>query len=126
MLVYAEAIPHKAQRYETVGDWQLLPGGIHVSVSDTHSKLSNQLVALHEIVEAILCEAKGVSQEDVDRFDMAYERARKDGDTSEPGDHPGAPYHEQHVVADLVERLVAFHAGVSWFEHEQRVSELGR
>lgn len=124
MLFYVEAIPHKNQRYETCGDWQFLPNGLHVSVSDTGDRMSNMLVALHEIVEAILCEANGVSEKDVDRFDMEYEAKRTDSSLDEPGDEPSSPYHKQHKVADLVERMVALQAGVNWEEHNARVEAL--
>lgn len=126
MLIYVEAIPHKNQRYETCGDWQQLPGGLHVSVSDTGNKMSNLLVALHEVVEAVLCEANGVPESAVDEFDMAYEVARTGSSLEEPGDCPLAPYHKQHKVADIVERLVAFQAGVNWNDHCNRVGALSK
>lgn len=118
VLVYAEAIPHKSQRYPTVGDWQFLPGGLHVSVSDTHDRMSNLLVALHEVVEAILCEANGVEEKAVDEFDI------KHPELLEPGQDPKAPYHRQHMVAEMVERMVALQAGVNWEEHCKRVDAL--
>lgn len=124
-MIYVETIPHKNQRYPTCGDWQFLPGGLHVSVSDTGNRMSNMLVALHEIVEAILCEARGVSEKAVDEFDIRYEASRKEGDFSEPGDDPKAPYHEQHRVADIVERMVALHAKVDWKQHESNLEQLG-
>lgn len=124
LLFYVEAIPHKNQRYETCGDWQFLPNGLHVSVSDTGNRMSNMLVGLHELVEAILCEAKGVSGADVDHFDMAFEKARQLGNFDEPGDDPRAPYHDQHKIADIVERIVAQAAGIGWRAHEARVDAL--
>lgn len=124
MLFYVESIPHKNQRYKTCGDWQFLPNGLHVSVSDTGNRMSNLLVALHEVVEAILCETSGISEEDVDKFDMEFEANRTDSSLEEPGDDPKAPYYKQHRVADIVERLVAVEAGVNWEEHCARISAL--
>lgn len=124
MLFYAEVVPHKCQRYETPGDWQILPNGVHISISDTGSKLSNLLIALHEVVEAILCEAGGIDQEAVDKFDMDYEANRTDESLAEPGDEPSAPYHRQHKVADIVERMIALQLGVPWQEHCDRVEAL--
>ena len=47
------------------------------------------LVALHELVEALLCKEAGVSQERVDALDEAYEAKRlPDDKDSEPGDDP--------------------------------------
>jgi len=66
------------------------------------------LVALHELVEALLCQQSGVSQERVDAFDKAYEAKRPLADKdSEPGDDPAAPYNRQHVIASVTERLAA-------------------
>ncbi len=125
VVIYVEVIPHKCQRYPTVGDWQHLPGGLHVSVSDTGDRTSNFLVAIHEIVEAFLCDVNGVSEQDVDEFDMLFEKNREDGCLNEPGDSPKAPYHVQHKVADLVERMVALQAGVNWEKHCERIEALG-
>ena len=38
---------------------------------------------------------------------MAYEKRRKPGDLSEPGDDVRAPYHHQHQVASSIERQLA-------------------
>jgi hypothetical protein len=124
-VVYVEVIPHKQQRYRTCGDWLLLPHGIHISVSDTGDEVSNMLVAIHELVESFLCKVDGVSGKDVDDFDVAFEAGRTEESLDEPGDDPSAPYNVQHRVADVVERLVALHAGVNWQEHEKRIEALG-
>jgi len=122
--VYVEVIPHKQQRYPTCGDWIVLPHGLHISVSDTGDEASNMLVAIHELVECFLCKADGISGKDVDDFDAAFEANRTEESLDEPGDHPDAPYNVQHRVADLVERLVALHAGVDWEEHCERINAL--
>lgn len=124
-LVDVSCIPHREQRYETCGDWQKLGETLKIRVSDTGDRFSNLLVGLHEMVEAILCEAQGVSEIDVDNFDMLFEKLRVEGNLEEPGDHPSAPYHHQHKIADIVERLVAVELGINWEEHCARVEALG-
>lgn len=111
-------IPHKSQRYETCGDWRFLPGGLHVSISSTGNDFSDMLVAIHEIVEAYLCDANGVSEKEVDMFDMGHP------ELNEPGEDQRAPYHLQHVTAEIVERIVAQAAGVNWQEHCDRIDKL--
>ena len=124
MLIHVEQIPHKNQRYETCGDWQFMPNGLHINVSDTGNRMSNLLVAIHEIVEAVLCEANGIKEKDVDAFDIEFEKNRTNESLDEPGDDVKAPYHKQHKIADVVERMVALQAGVDWEEHNRRVEDL--
>ena len=68
---------------------------------------------MHEAIEAYLCKQAGVSQAAVDRFDQAYERRRKPGDESEPGNDPKAPYDFAHVFATKVERMLAGQLGIN-------------
>jgi hypothetical protein len=80
------------------------------------------LVGMHEAIEAYLCKQAGISQAAVDRFDQAYERRRKPGDDSEPGDNPKAPYHKEHTFATKVERMLADQLGVHWNAYGCEVS----
>lgn len=84
------------------------------------------LVAIHELIEAWLCERQGVTDEAVTAFDMAFEANRPKGDLSEPGDDRVAPYRNQHCYATAVERLVCAALGVSWQAYEQTVQRLYR
>jgi hypothetical protein len=60
----------------------------------------------------------------VDVFDMAYEKTRPDGDDSEPGDSPDAPYRNEHFFATSIERLIAAEFGVDWMLYESHINEL--
>ena len=80
------------------------------------------LVGMHEVIEAYLALHAGVSPAAVDKFDRTYEARRKSGDDSEPGDDPRAPYHEQHVFAEKIERLLATELGVDWSAYDKEVS----
>jgi hypothetical protein len=118
-------IPHKFQAYETVGNWQILPDGTPVVfVSDMKDWRYNFLVMLHEFVEVFLCRHSGISQKQVDRFDIAYEKNRPEGNEDEPGDDPRAPYRVEHCIATGIERIAAGFLGVSWKEYEQAINEL--
>jgi hypothetical protein len=85
-------------------------------------------VAVHELVEAILCRNDGVSEAAVDAFDIEYERDRPPfgtpGDFGEAGDSPHAPYHRQHCFATAVERMLIAALGVPWAEYEKAVEAL--
>src|SRR5215475_13697821 len=104
--IVIEVIPHSDQRYDTVGDWitdktitWLGRNDLLIRVSDTGSDNSNFLIALHEFVEAMLCAEYGITQQQVDDFDMGPGK-----NMVEPGDSVDAPYHEEHKIAEVVER----------------------
>jgi hypothetical protein len=50
------------------------------------------LCAVHELVEAVLCEDNGVKEEAVTAFDVAHPNAE------EPGELKDAPYHWEHSL----------------------------
>lgn len=122
-------IPHREQRYETVGDWFYNPANrtLWIRVSDLGDWRYNFLVAFHEQAEAVLCIHREVNEKDVTAFDIAYEVERKKGNPKnqgEPGDHYLAPYRKEHFFATSVERLMAAELGVNWEEYDKAVSSL--
>ena len=112
-------IPQEDQRYPTAGDW-LFEGRKLVILVSRMPELYQQAVALHELVEALLCNAAGVTQEAVDAFDMG-----PGADLDEPGFDLAAPYHVQHCWADVVERTFIAAAGFSWAEYDAAVGDHG-
>lgn len=120
-------IDHKFQRYNTCGDWRTWPKLTDVSVSAMSDRRYELLVAVHELIEAELCRARGITEQEVTDFDTNYEQhLRTSDDNSEPGDQPMAPYHREHVFATKVERLLADELGVDWQEYERALAELSR
>lgn len=125
MLISIAIIKHDQQRYETCGDWRWdTRGNLLITVSDLGNWRHNILVAFHEFAEVMLCRHRNISQQDVDQFDIAYEEARQEGDTSEPGDSPLAPYNKEHKFATIVERLLAEELEVNWEEYEAKINSL--
>lgn len=133
MNVKIEIIPHTEQRYPTVGDWYFehsCPGApkescdLVIRVSKLSDWRLEMLVAIHEMAEVVLCKDAEVSQESVDAFDIEYEKDRKEGDNSEPGDSPLAPYRKQHCIATGIERILAAEMGVVWNQYEAELETL--
>lgn len=125
MRVEIDVIPHEAQRYESCGDWVIKnPDTLYIAVSETGDRNYNALIMIHELIEAVLCRAKGISVKDVDKFDMTYEANRVDGDDSEPGDDSNAPYKRQHCIATGIERILAAELGVDWKTYEETLNAL--
>lgn len=125
MKIIIETIPHNKQRYPTVGDWFTDDKGVlHIKVSELSDWRREALIAVHELVEVLLCQHDGVTQDEVDRFDKAYEMDRLPGDDSEPGDCESAPYNKQHCFATGIERLLAAQFRVAWANYEAELNDL--
>lgn len=121
-------IDHKFQRYDTCGDWHLWPKLTDVSVSTMPDRRYELLVAVHELIEAELCRARGITEHQV----TAWDNQHNQGGTidkqfyTEPGDDPAAPYHREHVFASKVEEMLAHELGVVWADYETALAELSR
>jgi hypothetical protein len=115
-----EVIPHDQQRYNTLGDWLVEDKTLVIRVSASGDWRSDVLVAVHKIVEAVLCQNDGVTSAQVDEFDMRHP------ESDEPGDDPAAPYVHQHCAAMAVERLLASLMKYPWAAHEARLDAVGK
>ena len=120
-------VPHRKQRYETVGDW--IPGKpAQIRVSKMKDQRYVFLVALHEMIEYELCKMKGISDKKVVDFDVHFEAERQRNMhplEAEPGNDPRAPYRKEHDFATAVEMMVASKLGVKWSAYEKALLALG-
>jgi len=128
MNILIRTIPHSKQRYPTVGDWEFSENGdLTITVSEMGNWKYELLVALHELVEVSLCKDRDISQESVDSFDIQFEEERAAGlhtTEEEPGHDPRAPYKDEHVFAEIIERLLAKQLGVDWKTYDKTVTNL--
>ena len=125
MNVCIKIIPHKEQRYPTCGDWYYdKHGNLHIRISKMSDWRYEMCVAVHELVEVLICKHNGVSQKSVDKFDIAFEKKRKRGNTDEPGDSDRAPYRVQHGIASGVERILGTLLGISWNKYNDEINAL--
>ena len=123
MRIVIETVDHKDQQYDAVGNWFSVAEPFNqclqreetltIRVSRMCDWRSEALVAVHELVEALLCRQVGITAEQVDAWDMGPGK-----DHAEPGDCPAAPYHHQHQAAETVERLMAMWLRLAWPLHE--------
>src|ERR1700729_1002662 len=76
-MVLIRGIPHVDQRYDTCGDWcyQEMTGGTAfcINLTPLPSRREMFLVAIHELIEAFLCECAGVTEKQVDDFDKTFD-----------------------------------------------------
>lgn len=119
-IVEVHVKPYKDMRYPTAGDWQWRGNTLVITVAQMPDPRYEQLLAFHELSEAWMCKHDGVSEKDVDKWDMAHP------DADEPGDLPGAPYGPQHKAATESERWFADKLGVNWSEYEKAIEALGK
>src|SRR5215831_1768460 len=133
MIIEYNIVPHRKQRYDTVGDYFYKQSRWHFRISRLKDRRYIVLVFLHEMIEWTLCQLAGIKMKDIDRFDREYERTRHPMGANapcgcvhleEPGDDPHAPYHAQHVTATACEQLIANAIGVKWDEYEKAVEAL--
>jgi hypothetical protein len=116
-----KSIPHSKQRYNTIGDWKFVdstigdPLVLDIYISDLGDNKMNALIAIHELVEAVLCRFNDpeITGEEVDKFDMSHP------ELEEPGEDSRAPYKKQHKFASMIEMLVAIQLNINWDEYEK-------
>lgn len=112
----------KTMRYPTAGDYYVDNGDNIIEVFEQGNEDHNFLIALHELVEEYLTRKRGITEESISAFDLAYEKNRDPEDTdSEPGDDPAAPYYKEHRFAMIVEQLMAHELGVDWNDYDQNI-----
>jgi hypothetical protein len=133
-----KTIPQKDQRYETIGDYWFDAAcqgppkdhcDLEIRVSDTGNWKYEALLAIHELVEVLLCKDRRIAEPDIMAFDKAFEARRtglhggpewSEGPAidDEPGDDPAAPYGKEHRFAENIERLVAAELSVNWAQYD--------
>ena len=128
-ILSAATIPHNMQRYNTVGDWSYAKTGeLLISVSDCSSfdpgmntaQSTENLIAVHEIIEGLICQARGVSEAEVTQWDLDHPGH------PDPGSIPGCPYYREHMFAEMIEHMLAAELDVDWDVHETIIETLSK
>lgn len=111
-------IPHKWQHYETLGNWGFGDNNVLlITVSNMEDIYKEYLVGRHEMDEAMLCLSRGIKDEAITKFDISHPKHE------DPGWHPKAPYHKEHIFAEIGERLMASELGIDWLDYERQIQE---
>lgn len=117
--IIIQTIPHKKQRYPTLGDYWETNKTIEFRVSQSDEK-AEMLILIHELVEAFLTKVRKIKWEDIDNFDIQLDKINPE---LEPGDQKEAPYYKEHQIATIIERLLCFEMGLSWEEYEHLIDQ---
>lgn len=97
---------------------------IRIRVSELSDWRCEALVAVHELVELLLCRQRGITPEEVDAFDKEFEAKRQPGNEDEPGDDPAAPYRKEHFFATNIEALLSSELGVDFQDYGKEIVKL--
>lgn len=120
-----EIVPLKKQRYETLGDYYEKDSVLHFKITDTGNPLFNKLILIHELVEQTLTEAKGIKESVILRHDLEFEKLIRDEKVdpdAEPGEHKNSPYRQEHILAEMVERLMLNHLNqLTFSEYNEKI-----
>ena len=124
MNINIQVIPNEQHRPGISGaDWYFdQAGDLQVRISKMSDWRYETCLAVHEMVEAILCKYNGVTVAQVDEFDRPFEEA-KDNVTN-VGDKTNAPYRREHCFATAAERIVAAELNVPWQDYDDELAKI--
>lgn len=125
MKIIIETINHADQAYPTVGNyWMDEDGVMQIRVSKLNNPFYEGMIAVHELVEWLLCIKAGIPEKEITDFDLKFEAERKEGNFDEPGFEINAPYYRQHCFATSVELGMCAMAGEDFKLYDKTVNEL--
>ena len=127
MEIILKSIPIQKQRFKALGDW-LVYGKGNFLILVAKCKIDYEfLMALHELIECFLCQKRGISEIEVNKFDELFSKECKKGlhkNQPEAGRDKRAPYHKEHLFAIKIEKLIAKELKVDWKKYDKEVGEL--
>lgn len=128
MRINIEFVRMNQMRYPSVGDyWYDDDGTLQLRVVDSGDEFFNKMVLIHELTEEALTKKRGLSEQEITDYDLAFEAARKLGlrnEIEEPGFGNGCPYIGEHSLATSFEMAMCGMAGVRWTDYEYVINSL--
>jgi len=117
---------NKCMRYPSCGDFYKIEvdnkSMTKIEVAEQINPDYEFLIMIHELIEEYLTRKRGITEESIMEFDLKFEDERDQGlhaESTEPGYDKRAPYRDEHIFAELIERLIAKELGVDWIEYEK-------
>jgi hypothetical protein len=124
MPIVVKSVPHKDHRYPTIGDYFIdRESNLQIRVSQELDLKYRFLVILHELIEAFLCQSRGISFDLIDQYDIAYE-LQHPNNLDEPGETEDSPYRNEHNFATYIEKVVARELDVDMEEYNKACEAL--
>ena len=101
----------------SLGDYWIDSNGVlQVRASKLPDNRMSILLLIHELIEVLAAEHKGIPEPVTQAWDIAFEK-RCPGSTAQAGDEDDCPIREQHLLAEGIERIMAVVFGVSWKQY---------
>lgn len=98
--VIIRRVPENQIRNKGTGDYKLKKdGGIEILVSEKLNDIESKKVAIHELIESNFAKKRGISFEDINKFD------EENINVPQPGSLKNAPYFEEHKLGNEAEKL---------------------
>ena len=116
-IIFYETIPHKSQRYDTLGDYYKDFLGIWNFTSSKTNAEYEFAIFIHELIEWFLTQKRGISEESITKFDI-------ESGLNDPGRSKKSPYHREHMFADGIERMIIKELGIKWSKYCKDVDNL--
>ena len=118
-------LDYKDMRYPTVGDYEMVEGDIlEFRIAKSGNSIYDRIVLIHEMGEQLMSEFKGVTNEQIDEFDFAYEKNRPEGNMDEPGDDPNCPVQIEHSIMTAVERILCACMNIPWKTYNDAIDNI--
>ena len=114
--IQIKTVPQQEQRYKTVGDYYYDENGmLQIVISEQQNKYYEYLILVHELVEIILTEHRGILESDIMKFDL------ENLDLGDPGSDPRACYFHEHMFAMDIEKLVCSQLNIDWEKYNDNL-----
>jgi len=118
MEITTEIVPLESQRYETLGDYFLTDNTLNFKITDTGNNTYNKLILIHELVEELMTSYKGIHEGDILKWDLEHKNSE------DPGREAGSPYRNEHMFAEMVERMICHQLEIDWNKYEEHLNSL--
>lgn len=114
----------KLCRNKGIGDYQVsgYPDWWEIEATDSGNRKHNKLLLIHELIECMLTEERGIAEHEIDKFDREFEKTNVLG--LEPGDSSDAPYQREHQFAEKIEKLLCEEFGIDWKDYCNAIEDL--
>lgn len=123
MNVSIRIVPESKQRTCVSGcDWQFNGDDLLVLISPLSDWRREMLLGFHEAAEAVMCKQAGVTQKQVDDFDLEFDKMHPNEPDLGAGDDPAAPYFRQHIAAQAMESILCTELGVNWDDYMKELA----
>lgn len=137
MNIDIKSIPFKDMPYPSLdGYWDNPDGSVSFRTCSEMSEQGQFLVLIHAMTEYFMCKFKGISEPDIQAWDLKIEELIKQGKLSideDPGysiiiDPTGAPiqspYRDQHHLSTAIEALLLPFVGITEAEYYDEMESL--